>query len=761
MNNENEYQEFLKTKRFVSQQYGKEIDVTSIHPAQFPFQRDITKWAIKQGRAAIFADVGLGKTIMYSEWVRLLDLPALIVAPLAVVMQTVEMAQSLLGLEIRYVRGQSEVANDHKFYITNYEMIEHFNPAYFSAVVLDESSILKSLTSKTRQTMTEMFKDTEYRLCATATPAPNDLIELGNHADFLGVMSAQEMQSIFFTYDSGSIETHWKLKGHAKEQFYQWLASWAVALKKPSDLGYSDDGYILPELNVQLITVDGNYTPDGMMPGFNVGKISATDAKRVRRQTIESRANVAIEMINASDEQWIIWTGLNDEAYALQSAIAGSVNVEGSMSMDDKVKGIQSFVHGETRVLITKASIAGMGVNMQNCRNMLFFGIDYSWESFYQAIGRIHRFGQKADKVNVFVLTSEEERSIYSVIERKGREAQTMTQELINASAEYMKGNLQSKQTYSYTYATDEKQGDGWILKLGDSCERMSEIADESVHLSVYSPPFSDLFVYSPTERDLGNSRNLDDFFAHYEYIIRENLRVTMPGRLACVHITDTRFMKGADGYRGRKDFSGMVIEAYQNEGWIFWERITIDKNPQAQAIRMKDHGLLFKTLKKDSTELSGGHPDYVLVFKKPGENPIPVTPFAAGEVTSEDWIKWAHPVWNDIRETDTLNVAVARTDKDQRHMCPLQLPVIDRLVRLWSNPGETVLSPFAGIGSEGVGAVKRNRKFIGIELKPEYYNVAIRNLDNAVHESFQGTLWSLLPDEPQEQYTEETIEQA
>lgn len=753
--NELEYQEFLKTKRFVSQQYGIPLDVSQIHPALFEFQRDIVSWQVKQGRGAIFADVGLGKTIMYCEWARQINLNTLMVVPLAVAMQTVEMAQNLLGMEIRYVRSQTEVTSDAKFYITNYEMIEHFDAGYFSAVILDESSILKSITSKTRQIMTEMFKDTEYRLCCTATPAPNDLIELGNHAEFLGIISAQEMQSIFFTYDSGAVDNHWKLKGHAKEQFYQWLASWAVALKRPSDLGYSDDGYILPELHVKLLTVDGDYTPEGMLPGFFVGSISATDAKKVRRQTIGSRLEVARKMMVESDEQWIVWAGLNDEAIALHEAIPGSINVEGSMSMDAKVSGIQSFVKGETRVLITKASIAGMGVNMQNCRNMLFFGIDYSWESFYQAIGRIHRFGQKADAVNVFVLTSEEERSIYGVIERKGKEAQGMTQELINASAEYVKGNLKAEQSYTYTYRTDETQGENWRLLLGDSCERMSEIADGSVHLSVYSPPFSDLFVYSPTERDLGNSRNLDDFFKHYSYIIRENLRVTMPGRLTCVHITDTRFMKGADGYRGRKDFSGMVIEAYQNEGWIFWQRITIDKNPQAQAIRMKDHGLLFKTLKKDSTDLSGGHPDYILVFKKHGDNPIPVTPFAAGEVSSEDWIKWAHPVWNDIRETNTLNVAVARTDQDEKHMCPLQLDVIDRLVRLWTNPGETVFSPFAGIGSEGVGAIRKGRKFVGIELKPEYYNVALRNLDNAVHESYQGTLWSL----GEQQSPEENIE--
>lgn len=746
------YQEFLASKKTFAQDVGKVVSVDAIHPTLFGFQAAIVAWAVKKGRAAIFADVGLGKTAMQCEWARQIGELTLILAPLAVAQQTVNEARKLLDMEVRYVRSMAGVKPDEcRVYITNYEMIDHFDASVFGAVVLDESSILKNFSGKTKKELIRKFSKTPYRLCCTATPAPNDITELGNHAEFLGVMSNVQMLSIFFTYDSDELGADaYRLKKHARVQFYQWLASWAVALKKPSDVGdYDDTGYILPKLNVHVLTVNADYTPDGMLPGFGYGKISAVDAKKVRRATIDARAQQVIDMVNPDVNQWVIWTGLNDESDLLARNIHESVNVQGSMPLDDKVAGIQAFTGQTIRNLISKTSIAGMGINMQHCHKMLFFGIDYSWEQFYQAVGRILRFGQKADEVDVYIITSEEELSVWQVVEKKGVEAKMMTQELIDASKDFMTANLKGQQAGEWTYTETEAQSDigKWRLLLGDSCERMKEIADESVDLSIYSPPFSDVFVYSSTERDLGNSKTLDEFFAHYDFIIRENLRITKPGRLAAVHVMDTRMMKQTEGTRGRKDFSGMVIEAYQKEGWIFWERITIDKNPQAQAIRMKDHGLLFKTLKKDSLELSGGHADYLLIFKKPGKNEVPVMPIDNNEMTAEDWILWAHPVWYGIRESNTLNVAVARADDDEKHMCPLQLDLIERVVKLWSNPGELIFSPFAGIGSELYEAIKWRRRGLGIELKPEYFQTAIHNLNNA--ERLNGkTLFDLMKEQ-------------
>jgi len=286
-------------------------------------------------------------------------------------------------------------------------------------------------------------------------------------------------------------------------------------------------------------------------------------------------------------------------------------------------------------------------------------------------------------------------------------------------------------ETYDSTYMTSEAEGDGWRLLLGDSCERLAEIPDDSVHLSVCSPPFAQLYNYSPSPRDLSNSTSREDFFEHYKFIIAEQLRVTMPGRVAAIHVADITIQKVLHGYIGVSDFSAQVVRAFEEVGWIFDGRITIDKDPQAQAIRTKSQSLLFVTKDRDATMLRPAMPDYLLKFRKPGDNPVPVK----SDVSNEDWIRWARPVWTDIRETNTLNVRVAKDDADERHICPLQLDLIERCVRLWSNPPgvvdepETVLTPFAGIGSEVYVARQHGRRGLGIELKPSYWNTAVANL--------------------------------
>ncbi|MEV4414998.1 site-specific DNA-methyltransferase [Catellatospora sp. NPDC049609] len=280
-------------------------------------------------------------------------------------------------------------------------------------------------------------------------------------------------------------------------------------------------------------------------------------------------------------------------------------------------------------------------------------------------------------------------------------------------------------ETYDATYLTGEDSGQRWRLLLGDSCERLTELDTDSVDLSVCSPPFAQLYNYSPSPRDLSNSRSRGEFFEHYRYIIREQLRVTRPGRVAAIHVADITMQKVMHGTIGLTDFSGEVVQAFVDEGWIFDGRVTIDKDPQAQAIRTKSHSLLFVTKDRDSTMLRPALPDYLLKFRKPGDNPIPVK----SDVSNEEWIAWARPVWLGIRETNTLNVRAASDDADERHICPLQLDFIARCIRLWSAPGELVLSPFAGIGSEGHVAIETGRRFLGIELKPSYWRTATANL--------------------------------
>ena len=274
-------------------------------------------------------------------------------------------------------------------------------------------------------------------------------------------------------------------------------------------------------------------------------------------------------------------------------------------------------------------------------------------------------------------------------------------------------------------YITDDAEGTDWRLMLGDSCERLGELPDESIDLSVYSPPFASLFTYSPSERDLGNSASRAEFLEHYGFIIRENLRLTKPGRIACIHVQQLATTKATHGYSGLTDFRGDVIRAYVDNGWWFHGEVTVNKDPQAQAIRTKAHALTFATKNRDSAGTRPALADYLLLFRKPGDNAVPIK----NDVTNDEWIEWAQPVWWDIKETNTLNVRVARDEADERHICPLQLDFIERCVRLWSNPGETVLSPFAGIGSEIYMARKLGRRGIGCELKPSYWRTAVDNL--------------------------------
>ena len=303
--------------------------------------------------------------------------------------------------------------------------------------------------------------------------------------------------------------------------------------------------------------------------------------------------------------------------------------------------------------------------------------------------------------------------------------------------------------TTADTYITDDAEGTDWRLMLGDSCERLSELEDESVDMSICSPPFASLFTYSPSIRDLGNSATRGEFLEHYRFIVEHQLRVTKPGRIACIHVQQLTTTKAAHGFVGLSDFRGDVIRLFQEVGWIFHGETTVWKDPQAQSIRTKAFNLAFQTKNRDSAHSRPALADYLLIFKKPGENTVKISHDAThGEVTNDDWIEWASPIWTDateggwltddgnlspvwfgIKESDTLNVRVARDDADERHICPLQLEFIRRCILLYSNPGELILTPFAGIGSELYVARKHGRRSVGCELKPSYWRTAVQSL--------------------------------
>ena len=698
------------------QSFGREPD--PLNEILYPFQAAICKWAIRRGRAAIFADCGLGKTFMQLEWARQSGKRVLIVAPLAVAEQTIEEGGKI-GVEVIRVHEPSEAQT---IQITNYQKLHKFVGADYDAIVLDESSILKSLDGKTRTMLLKEFTGIPRRLCCTATPAPNDLAELANHSEFLGVMPRQEMLANFFVHDA-SDTGQWRLKGHARESFWKWMAKWSVYVRMPSDLGFADNDFLLPKLSIEELIVCADWKPEGTLFAGALGGIQ--ERRQARRGTIKDRVLATELLIRNSTDQWLVWCGLNDEARMLAESLDGmAVNIEGATADEQKVRLESEWRHGRVRCLISKPQMFGHGMNWQHCHRMIFLGLGDSYEQYYQAIRRCWRFGQ--DKpVDVTIVVSEQEREVAENVRRKEATASEMAAGIIACSKESMIEEVRGLDSARSEYAEAESSGEGWVMKLGDSVKRISEIPDSRVGLSVFSPPFASLYTYSASDRDMGNSRSYDEFFKHFHFLIPQILRITMPGRRCLVHVQQVTTTKCAHGVIGWRDFRADTVRAFVEDGWVYDGEVVIDKDPQAQAIRTKSKALMFVQKNKDSSWCRPAMADYILTFRHPGENTEPIIP----DVSNEEWILWARPIWYGIRESDTLNAAAARTEKDERHIAPLQLETIERCVRLWSNPGDVVFSPFAGIGSEGYVSLQHGRGYIGIELKPEYYKQAVINL--------------------------------
>lgn len=421
-----EYESFIKSKLRSSVASGFDCDVP-IGPL-FDFQAACVKWALKRGRAALFLDTGLGKTLCQTSWAKYVcehtGGNVIIAAPLCVAQQTVEEAAKF-GITVKYCRDDAQV--EPGITITNYEMLEHFDLDAFAGVVLDESSILKSHTSKTREAIVTWFKDTPYKLSCTATPSPNDYMELGNQSDFLGVMSAQEMLATFFTHDGGDT-SKWRLKGHGKTRFWEWMATWSICIRNPADLGFDGSQYDLPPLNIIEHTVSGGQLTEGQL--FHVVAQSLTERREAKRNSMDDRIALTTKIANETDGPIIMWCHLNDESEELAKVIPYAVEVTGSMSPEQKESRIMAFTHGDERGIISKASITGYGLNWQHCNTMIFAGMDDSFEKFYQAVRRCWRFGQKRP-VNVHIITAETEGAVKANIERKQRQANEMAEQMV------------------------------------------------------------------------------------------------------------------------------------------------------------------------------------------------------------------------------------------------------------------------------------------------------------------------------------------
>ena len=721
-----EYDEFIMAKNRRQSKSG--FQAKHLNESLFDWQKHIVAWSCEIGKAALFEDCGLGKTLQQLAWadqvVRHTGGSVLILTPLSVAKQT-EREAVKFGISAKVVSEQSE-CGECGIYITNYEKLDHFDSAFFQGVVLDESSILKNFTGKTRQRLTQAFSETPYRLCCTATPSPNDYTEFGQHADFLGICTPAQMLATFFindTFNTGD----WRLKKHAEKHFWEWVSSWAACVSKPSDIGYSDDGYDLPALNMESITVHVDETKEtGEGELFRIATMSATTMHKEMRLTSGDRAAKVAELVNQSSDQWLVWCNTNDESDKLSSMIEDAVEVKGSDKSAHKEKSAIDFADGKIRVLVSKPGIFGYGMNFQNCHNVAFVGLSYSFEDFYQALRRTYRFGQ-TKPVNAYIIQASTESAILRTINRKINQHKEMQDQMKIASKSFVEQTKGIHMKTDITTAT----GESWEMHHGDCVRVAKEIEDDSIDFSVFSPPFADLFTYSDDLQDMGNCQDMDEFKKHFSILIAEIARIMKPGREVAVHCVDLLSTKWKHGKIEFQDFSGEIIREFWKHDFLFHSRICIWKSPVTEMQRTKAHGLLYKTLKADSCDSRVGCADYLLVFRKPGENLVPVTKDPS-KYPVDWWQEVASPVWMTVDQGRVLNKNGARDQADERHICPLQLDVIERAIELWSNPNELVYSPFAGIGSEGVGAIELGRRFIGSELKQSYFNQAVMNLKNA-----------------------------
>jgi len=713
------YETFLKNKEKQHVYSGFDVSENQLNKNLFDFQKHIVKIALKAGKYAIFADCGLGKTLMQLSWSECVanktGKKVLILAPLAVKGQTMQEADKF-GIDMTNIE------------IQNYEQIENLDCSIYSGVVLDESSILKNFEGKTKTLIVDSFSKTPYKLACTATPSPNDPMELGNHSEFLDVMGRNEMLAMYFIHDGGET-AKWRIKGHCVGMFYSWVSKWATMITRPEDIGYTMKGYDLPSLNYlekQITTPKKN---NGLL--FNETAISATNFNAELRMTKIERLSEVIDIVNNSSENFIIWIKQNEEGEYLRKNIEGAIEVKGSDSSEYKEKKLLGFANNEFRVLITKTKIAQFGLNYQNCRNQIFASLDFSCEGLYQAIRRSYRFGQKQE-VNIYIITTDTMANVIKSINKKQKQFETMQHEMKNA--------INANEKTQRQFDIETVKNEWYEIKRGDCVQLIKDVPSESIGLSVFSPPFAELYTYSDHIEDMGNSKDYNEFLIQFGFLIKELYRVIKSGRNVAVHCMDLPIQKGKEGYIGLRDFSGMILQAFQNEGFIYHSRITIWKDPVVEMQRTKALGLLHKQVKKDSTMSRVGIPDYVMIFRKDGEkreDPVRC------EINVDLWQKYASPVWADINYGNTLQgFRDARDERDEKHICPLQLDTIERLITLYSNKGDTVLTPFMGIGSEVYKAIEMERKGVGFELKQSYFETAKKNLAVVIEKKKQISMF-------------------
>ncbi len=829
------YQEFLESKIELAQDSGFEVNPADINKALKPHQRDAVIWALKGGRRALFENFGLGKTIQEIEFCKqVIDHEggrALIVLPLGVKQEFTQDAVNVLGYDTPvYCRSMEEVEScDSSIVLTNYERVRDgdIRPDYFVATSLDEASVLRSFGSKTYQTFLDKFKNVPYKLVATATPSPNKYKELIHYAGYLEIMDTGQALTRFFQRDSTKAN-NLTLYPNMEDEFWLWVSSWALFITKPSDVNpeYSDDGYVLPPLDVRWHEIPIHYgdTSDktGQMQLFTEAAAGLKEAAEVKRNSIDQRVEKMKEIVESSpEEHFLLWHDLESERKAILKAIPEVVDIYGSQDYDIREKRVIDFAQGRIKLFATKKSISGSGCNFQRyCHREIFLGIDYEFNDFIQAVHRCYRFLQ-TDTVVIDIIYMENERQIKEALLEKWKNHNHMVKKMTDIVKKYglSPASKIKRLERKMGVETVKVQGKHYTAVNDDCVEECRRIESNSVGLIHTSIPFGNHYEYSANYNDFGHNENTEKFFEQMDFLTPELLRILEPGRVAAIHVKDRVLFGNATGtgMPTIEPFHAQCIEHYMKHGFQYFGMITVVTDVVRE--NNQTYRLGWSEQCKDGSKMGVGCPEYILLFRKLptdksnayADDPVKKTKedytraqwqidahgywrssgdrliskdelkefsvddlqrvyreYSRSNVYSyEEHVKLAEEldkndklpatfmvvapgswnnldVWDDINRMRTLNTTQSRR-RQQMHVCPLQLDIVERIINRYSNEGDVVLDPFGGLMTVPMTAVKMKRYGYGIELSCDYFRDGVGYLQEAENEIETPTLFDFM----------------
>jgi DNA modification methylase len=830
------YSDFLKSKIDIAPETGFDVPESVINPALKPHQRDSVRWAIKGGRRALFQSFGLGKTAEQLEWCRIVTDreggTALIILPLGVKQEFARDAVQLLGWEAAppYVRTMAEVkACGARVCLTNYERVRDgdIDPAFFTAVSLDEASVLRSYGSKTYQEFTDKMRGVRYKLVCTATPSPNRYKELIHYAGYLEIMDTGQALTRFFQRDSTKAN-NLTLYPAREAEFWLWISTWALFLTKPSDIGYDDAGYALPPITVRWHTVAVDHATAGTDKHGQVklirdAALSLLDSAREKRDSIAARVAAAREIVDASPEDhFILWHDLEDERRAIKAALPEAVEIYGTQDLETREKNTIDFSEGRFRILATKKELSGSGCNFQrHCHRAVFLGIDYEFNDFIQAIHRIYRFLQDKPVV-IDIIRTESEQQIARVLGEKWAQHDRMVERMTEIIKKYgLSGEAALKKVRrSLGVKRVEVKGERFRAVNNDSVDETAKMAENSVDMILTSIPFSNHYEYSASYNDFGHNTDTARFFGQMDFLSPELLRVLAPGRVFACHVKDRVLFGNATGtgMPTMEPFHALCIQHYMRHGFQYMGMITVLTDVVRE--NNQTYRLGWTEQCKDGTKMGVGCPEYILLFRKLpsdtsrayADRPVskskeeytraqwqidahgfwrssgdrliskdeleamPVDRLQAAfrsftrdnvysyaehvalarKLDAEDKLpasfmvcgagSWSDQVWDDINRMRTFNTAQSQR-RQEMHVCPLQLDIVERLINRYSAPGDVVYDPFAGLFTVPERAVRAGRFGIGCELNADYFRDGVGYLKAADAEVTMPTLFDLLPE--------------